>query len=110
MRSLALAVPEQLRPGTRVWPIVGVVAATTIFAVWVLMPFYFLVVTSLAPHGEPVLGLRLPTDITFSGFRSVLIGGNGQRPIWPYMLNSVLIAGGGTLLAFIVSLPAAYGL
>lgn len=94
----------------RIWVVASLVVVVAVIVAWVLLPFYFLVVASLAPHGEPVLGLRLPSSLTLSGFRRVLLGGGGQKPIWPYMEHSVLIAGGGTILAFIVSLPAAYGL
>lgn len=96
------------RRGTGQTIVLSVLAA--LFSLWVLVPFYFLVMTSLAPHGSPVRGLRLPRQLTLSGYRDVLIEGAGQQPIWSYMANSIIIAGGGTLLAFAVSLPAAYGL
>jgi multiple sugar transport system permease protein len=80
------------------------------FALWVLVPYYFLVVTSLTPKGEPTFGLTLPKSVTLDAYRSVFSGGGGQPTVWRYMWNSVLIAAGSTVLAFVVSLPAAYGL
>ena len=88
------------------WEIVG----TVVFSLWVLTPFYFLVITSLSPHGSPPLGFTAPLAFTLNSYHAILNGLAGQPEIWPYLLNSVIIAGGGTLLSFVVSLPAAYGL
>jgi multiple sugar transport system permease protein len=81
-----------------------------VILLWVLVPLYFLFVTSISPNGHPVLGWSLPEQLTLENYMSIIFGGTGQSPIWNFMVTSIVVAGGATLLSFLVAFPAAYGL
>lgn len=74
---------------------------------WVLVPLYFLVSTSLIPDGTTLRGLRLPSHWTLKNYDAVLSGAN---TIWKSLENSAIITVATTLLALILAVPAAYAL
>lgn len=76
-------------------------------ALWVLIPIYFLVATSLTPRGTTIDGLALPSKITLDNYRSIF---SGQSAIWRPLLASTVVTVSSTLLALLVAVPAAYGL
>jgi ABC-type glycerol-3-phosphate transport system permease component len=78
---------------------------------WVVLsviPFLFMVVTSIKPNG---LTLTSPPVWDFApsvdNYVRVLSGPNSMLPL---IVNSSIVAGGATLLAIVVGLPAAYAL
>ncbi|MDR2567264.1 MAG: carbohydrate ABC transporter permease [Bifidobacteriaceae bacterium] len=89
---------------------IGLGVAVGVILLWVLLPLYYLFVTSLSPNSEPVLGWSLPRQLTLENYRSIILGGPGQPVIWGFMLTSIIVAGGAMLLSFVVAFPAAYGL
>jgi multiple sugar transport system permease protein len=81
-----------------------VLAIASLFA---LLPFAWLLTTSLKTDGQifatpPSL---LPDPITFQHFDEIWTGGDMAR----FLTNSVIVAGGSTLIALAIGIPAAYG-
>jgi multiple sugar transport system permease protein len=74
---------------------------------WVLVPVYFLVTTSLAPEGRMLDGLKLPGSITFANYAGLLSGANS---IWVPLLNSTIVTIASTGIALVLAVPAAYAL
>jgi multiple sugar transport system permease protein len=76
--------------------------------VWTLLPFYSLIVTSIAASGS--IGEFIPKNVTFEYYKDILFGDkSGSKSIWGYMLTSVIIGSISTVVVLIVSVPAAYG-
>jgi multiple sugar transport system permease protein len=78
-----------------------------VLLVWVAVPYYFLVVLSLVQQGTLVEGLKPPASITYENYLSIF---TGQNAIWPYLLNSTIVASGTTIVALAMAVPAGYGL
>jgi multiple sugar transport system permease protein len=78
-----------------------------IILLWVLVPMYFLVVTSFSAEGELLPGLVLPTEVTFEHYAAVFSGANA---IWPALINSTIVTVASTGLALLIATPAAYAL
>jgi multiple sugar transport system permease protein len=74
---------------------------------WVGIPIYSMMVVSLTPQGAAASGLSLPTSLSLEHYREVL---TGVQALWPYLWNSIVIAGLATLVALVLSLPCAYAL
>ncbi len=74
---------------------------------WVLVPLYFLVLTSLVPQGVAVTGFRPPTGLTLEHFASVLT--NPVSNLWHFLANSVIVAGAATLVTLLLAVFGAYG-
>lgn len=85
----------------------GYWAGLVLFAVIVLLPFYWLVRSALAPQSQlfalPLVYLPTPT---LENFRQLL----DQTPIDRYAINSVVFAAGTALLAVLSALMAAYAI
>lgn len=81
-----------------------------IFAVCVVILYpYFVMFTTAAKTNEEMYSTTasvLPKDWQLSNFVEVW----SQAPILKYMLNSVIVAGGATMLAILCGIPAAYAL
>lgn len=90
---------------TRARLFVGIGIALSL--VWIVIPYYFLIVTSLVPQGTAVRGFSWPNFTTIANYRQILTGAN---TIWPYLFNSVVVTLGVTVLALLVGVPAGYGL
>lgn len=78
-----------------------------VILLWVLVPVYFLVATSLAPAGRMLNGLELPTQVTFENYMGLFSGANS---IWVPLVNSTVVTIASTALALVLAVPAAYGL
>lgn len=79
-----------------------------IVCVITLYPYYVMLITGFRSNAETTdmyfLHL-LPTKWIWSNFRDIV-----DRNVFLYLKNSVLIAGGATLLAMLCGIPAAYSL
>ncbi len=75
-------------------------------AVVFLAPYMFMLLTAVKPAGElySTPAEYLPDEWQWSNFIEVW----RVEPIWPYLRNTLIIAGLSTVLALAVSLPAAY--
>jgi multiple sugar transport system permease protein len=81
--------------------------ALALVLIWVLVPLYFLIATSLVPDGTTLQGLHLPSHWTLKNYGSVLTGNN---TIWRSLENSAIVTLATTVLALILAVPAAYAL
>ena len=78
-----------------------------VILLWVLVPMYFLVVTSFSAEGDLLTGLELPTAVTLDNYIGVFTGANA---IWPALFNSTIVTLASTGLALLIATPAAYAL
>ncbi|MCU1411844.1 MAG: hypothetical protein JWR04_2551 [Rhodoglobus sp.] len=78
-----------------------------VILLWVLVPMYFLVVTSFSAEGDLLPGLVLPTAVTLENYIGVFTGANA---IWPALINSTVVTLASTGLALLIATPAAYAL
>lgn len=83
------------------------VAAILLIIVWVLLPLYFLVVTSITPEEARTPGLLPPPHLSLEHYQRVLLGRN---TLWPFLLNSTLVGLGTVGIVLFLALPAAYAL
>lgn len=74
---------------------------------WIFVPYYFLAMTSVTEAGTIVYGFTVPQFLTLSNYREIL---GGAQAIWPFLLNSIIVSGGVTLLSLLFGVPAGYGL
>ena len=82
-------------------------ALMVVILLWVLIPVYFLVATSLSPDGATLDGLVLPSAISFANYVAVFTGAND---IWIPLINSTVVTIASTAIALILAVPAAYAL
>ncbi|WP_309142319.1 carbohydrate ABC transporter permease [Ensifer sp. ENS06] len=76
--------------------------------VYILFPFYWMIVNSLKPAAE-LFATPLtywPRTLTLDNYRAVLADGSFVRSI----VNSMVVAGGATILSLVLSSMAAYAL
>ena len=80
----------------------------TVICVVILYPYFAMVCTALKSRAEiyAANGTVFPIDALWSNFTDIW----ELAPIGRYMLNSVLIAGGSSLIAMLCGIPAAYAL
>ena len=80
----------------------------TVICVVILYPYFAMFCTALKSRAEifSANGTVLPIDALWSNFTDIW----ELAPIGRYMLNSVLIAGGSSLIAMLCGIPAAYAL
>lgn len=76
--------------------------------VLILYPYFAMLCTALKDRSEifSAQGTILPRNTLWSNFADIW----DRAPMAKYMLNSVLIAGGSTIIALICGIPAAYAL
>ncbi len=74
----------------------------------ILYPYFVMFCTALKSRGEifSMEGTILPINALWSNFAEIWT----RAPMGQYMLNSLLIAGGSTLIAMLCGIPAAYAL
>ena len=74
----------------------------------ILYPYFVMFCTALKSRAEifSVNGTVFPIQAMWSNFKDIWT----LAPMGNYMLNSILIAGGSTLLAMVCGIPAAYAL
>jgi len=73
-----------------------------------LYPYFAMLCTALKSRSEifSVQGTILPVTVMWSNFIDIW----SRAPMAKYMLNSILIAGGSTIIAMLCGIPAAYAL
>ena len=74
----------------------------------ILYPYFVMLCTALKSRAEifAVNGTVLPIEYMWSNFIDIW----QKAPMAKYMLNSVLVAGGSTIIAMVCGIPAAYAL
>ena len=74
----------------------------------ILYPYFVMVCNALKSNSEifAMKGTILPVEAMWSNFADIW----SLAPMGRYMLNTVLIAGGSTLIAMVCGIPAAYAL
>ena len=74
----------------------------------ILYPYFVMFCTALKSRAEifSMAGTVLPVQALWSNFVDIWT----LAPMGKYMLNSVLVAGGSTLIAMLCGIPAAYAL
>ena len=79
-----------------------------VICVVILYPYFVMLCTALKSRQEifSINGTVFPIEVLWSNFADIWI----KAPMGSYLLNSVLIAGGSTLIAMICGIPAAYAL
>jgi multiple sugar transport system permease protein len=84
------------------------VTAVALIALYSLAPFAWQVLTSFKPRDEVlrVPPTYLPSEISLQNYADIF----RARPFARYILNSIIIAGGATLLSLAAGAPAAYAL
>ena len=79
-----------------------------VICVVILYPYFVMMVTSLKTRGEifDPNGSLMPTKAVWTNYIDIW----GKAPMAKYLLNSVIIATGSTVIAMICGIPAAYAL
>ena len=79
-----------------------------VICVVILYPYFVMLCTALKSRQEifSINGTVFPIDVMWSNFVDIWT----KAPMGNYLLNSVLIAGGSTLIAMVGGIPAAYAL
>jgi multiple sugar transport system permease protein len=82
-------------------------ALLTIAALFALLPFAWLLTTSLKTDGQifAVPPNLLPSPVTLAHYDEIWASGD----LADFLRNSLLTAGGSTLVALLIGIPAAYG-
>lgn len=82
-------------------------ALLTVVSLAFLLPVIWVFSTSLKPTADifAVPSTLFPQHVTFQNYGDALSGGG----LLQYMLNSVVAAGGSTLIALLLAIPAAFG-
>ena len=96
-------------PGSRSgrWRGPAIAAGLTLFGVWSLFPFFWIVTTAIKPNRDIYRQVTLwPSAPTLEHFAEVL----RQTPFLTYFRNSLFVALGTTVLAMAIALLAAYAL
>ena len=80
----------------------------TLICVVILYPYFTMTVTALKTRSEifSVNGTVMPIAVKWSNFADIWV----KAPMFRYMINSVLIATGSTMIAMVCGIPAAYAL
>jgi len=99
---------RERRPKRRLtWSNVGLLAGILLIAVYCLVPFYWMLVSSLKPPNDIFNNDLWPSNISFENFRAVFGGKNN----FGYALrNSLIIASVATLLGMAIGIFTAYAL
>ena len=74
----------------------------------ILYPYFVMLCTALKTRGEifSVNGTVLPIEFMWSNFVDIW----SKAPMAKYLLNSIIVAGGSTIIAMVCGIPAAYAL
>ncbi len=83
-------------------------ASVSIICLLILYPYFAMVCTALKSRAEifSINGTVLPINPLWSNFTDIW----ELAPMGQYMLNSILIAGGSSIIAMVCGIPAAYAL
>ena len=82
-------------------------AFVVIILFWTLFPLYSLIVTSITTSGS--IGDLYPQQITFEYYKEIFFGIESGKPIWSFMINSLIIGGLASIGVLVISVPCAYG-
>ena len=76
--------------------------------IFILYPYFVMLCTALKSRQEifSINGTVLPVEFMWSNFVDIW----QKAPMAKYMVNSILVAGGSTIIAMICGIPAAYAL
>ena len=85
---------------------IGFTVAAWIIALLIFFPILYTIITSLKTEQEAISGFHLIPSFTLESYRDVQSQQNYFRPF----MNSVVIAVGSTILALIISVPAAWAM
>ena len=79
-----------------------------LICVVILYPYFTMTITALKTRAEifSINGTVMPIEVKWSNFADIWV----KAPMFRYMINSILIAGGSTMIAMICGIPAAYAL
>ena len=79
-----------------------------VICILILYPYFVMVTTALKTRGEifEVDGTIFPAAPVWTNFVDIWV----KAPMAKYLINSVIIAGGSTIIAMICGIPAAYAL
>ena len=79
-----------------------------VICVVILYPYFVMLCTALKSRQEifSINGTVFPIEVLWSNFANIWT----KAPMGNYLLNSVLIAGGSTMIAMVCGIPAAYAL
>jgi trehalose/maltose transport system permease protein len=96
---------RSLRPAARR---TGFIAANCVFVVSALLPFYWILTTSVKTNAELNAGATsiFPSDLTFHAYSQIFSESDFAQPL----LNSAIVALGTTLLTLVLATPASYAL
>ena len=74
----------------------------------ILYPYFVMLCTALKTRGEifSVNGTVLPIEFMWSNFVDIW----SKAPMAKYLINSIIVAGGSTIIAMVCGIPAAYAL
>src|SRR5215216_1584689 len=79
----------------------------SLFTVWTLFPFLWIVATSLKPNRDIYRNVRLiPDRVTTEHYSEVL----NHTPFWTFFKNSLQVAALTTVIAMVTAVLAAYAL
>ena len=80
----------------------------SLICIFILYPYFVMVCTALKSRAEifSINGTVLPMEYMWSNFVDIW----QKAPMAKYMLNSVIVAGGSTIIAMLCGIPAAYAL
>jgi len=80
----------------------------SLICILILYPYFVMLCTALKSRAEifSINGTVLPIEYMWSNFVDIW----QKAPMAKYMLNSILVAGGSTIIAMICGIPAAYAL
>ena len=106
MTTVSAAPPTPLRWNRRVRNAPAAVLLTVVCLLF-LLPVVWIFSTSLKPTADifAVPSTLFPHHVTFDNYRQA-VGPNGLRI---YIVNSLIAAGGSTLIALALAIPAAFG-
>ena len=80
----------------------------SLICIFILYPYFVMLCTALKSRAEifSINGTILPMEYMWSNFVDIW----KKAPMAKYMMNSVIIAGGSTIIAMLCGIPAAYAL
>ena len=80
----------------------------SVICIVILYPYFVMVCTALKSRAEifSINGTVLPQEALWSNFVDIW----QKAPMAKYLINSIIVAGGSTLIAMICGIPAAYAL
>ena len=87
---------------------ISIYVAFAIFAVVILLPFYWIVMSSFTPRYQifQIPPRYFPENLTLDNYPALI----GAIPFFEYYVNSIIFAGGSTLVSVFASAMAGYGL